>query len=90
MKRFAFKALRGELSLGACTYLCSARLMPFTKPDGGIRPIALGEVLPRLVANVALKLSIQKAVAYLAPLQQGVKGAAENIVRYIRLATQKL
>ena len=37
-------------------------------------------------------LSIQKGVAYLAPLQQGVgvKGAAENIVRYIRLATQKL
>ena len=56
-----------------------------------IRPIAIGEVYRRLVAKVALKLTLQKAVNILAPLQQcvGVKGAAENIVRFVRLLMQK-
>ena len=39
-----------------------------------------------------MKLCIKKAVALLSPLQQGVgvKGATENIIRYIRHLTQKL
>jgi len=35
----------------AALYLCAARLIPLRKKDGGIRPIAVGDTLRRLVAK---------------------------------------
>lgn len=90
MKRIILKALHGQSDIR--NFLCNASLIQFHKRNGDIRPIGVGEVIRRLVSKVALKLTINKAVAILATLQQcvGVKGAAENVVRYFRYLTQKL
>ena len=52
------------------------------KPDGGVRPVAVGECLRRLVGKILLSSSKCKSeVSQLAPLQVGVglAGAAESV-----------
>ena len=46
--------------------------MALEKPGGGIRPIAIGEVLRRLVAKCLCNLHEKEAYAYLWPRQIGV------------------
>jgi len=41
----------GRLHPRAAPYLCAARLIPLRKKDGGLRPIAVGDTLRRLVAK---------------------------------------
>ena len=66
--------------------LCSARLFPLSKPAGGVRPIAVGEVLRRLAAKVLTARYQANVVARLAPLQVGVglPGAAEALAHRVR------
>jgi hypothetical protein len=48
--------LTKRISAGTCvgqTLLCAARLTPLLKPDGGIRPIAVGEIFYRLAMKAA-------------------------------------
>ncbi len=52
--------------------LASAPLAPLLKKDGGIRPVAIGEVLRRLVSKLALTKVRHKAATMLSPLQVGV------------------
>src|SRR5271156_970441 len=49
-----------------------ANLLPFKKADGGIRPIAVGLTLRRLVAKVACRLVTEKCTEVLKPCQMGV------------------
>jgi len=60
----------GNLHPRAAPYLCAARLIPLRKKDGGVRPIAVGDTLRRLVANWLLATAQgRNAAATLAPLQ---------------------
>ena len=54
-------------------FVYSAPLIPLNKPDGSIRPIAVGEVHRRLVSKMAAAFAKKKYTkAYLEPLQVGV------------------
>jgi hypothetical protein len=63
-----------------------ASLFPFTKKDGGIRPIAVGLTLRRLVAKVACSRAMESCKTVLAPTQLGVgvKGGAEALTHAAR------
>ena len=63
---------RGEAPIFIAPYLCGAGLLARKKKDGSIRPIAVGEILRRLVAKCLCRLSSQKAASLLVPLQVGV------------------
>ena len=63
---------RGEAPTSIAPYLCGASLLALKKKDGGIRRIAVGETLRRLVAKCLCRLSSQKAASLLVPLQDGV------------------
>ncbi|CAI5534952.1 unnamed protein product, partial [Closterium sp. Naga37s-1] len=65
-------ALAGKLNTEAAELLTASRLLAFSKPQGGTRPIAVGECLLRLVAKAALFLAAEKARDHFAPLQFGV------------------
>jgi hypothetical protein len=64
--------------------LCTSRLTPLAKPDGGIRPIAVGELLYRLVVKVILRHTARPDM--LLPFQFGVgsTGGVEPMIRAIQ------
>jgi len=53
------------------SHLCGASLLP-CKKDGGLCPIAIGEVLHRLTSKCAARSVQSEALGILAPLQLGV------------------
>ena len=63
-------------------YLCGASLLPCRKKKGGLRPIAVGEVLRRLVSKCLSRAVQQEAHDVLTPLQVGVgvKHGCEAVV----------
>jgi len=75
---------------GTCpgaSMLCASRLTPLLKRDGGLRPIAVGELIYRLSTKVLLRHHF-KADSLL-PTQFGVgsKGGVEPITRLVSKAT---
>lgn len=64
--------------------LCTSRLTPLLKPDGGVRPIAVGELFYRLSTKAILKTAFKPD--FLLPNQLGVgsKGGVEPIVRAVQ------
>ena len=64
--------------------LCASRLTPLAKPDGGVRPIAVGELLYRLIVKVILRHSARPGM--LLPTQFGVgsSGGVEPMIRAIQ------
>ena len=80
---FVNSVAAGKLSRDVAPFFCGARLHALKKKDlNSIRPIAVGEVLRRLVAKcLAFKLSPQ-AATFLEPHQLGVKtrGGCEAII----------
>lgn len=69
--------------------LCAARLTPLLKPDGGIRPIAVGELFYRLAMKAIFRSNNQKS--FLSPHQFGVgtKGGTEPAIQAIRRTIQR-
>lgn len=63
--------------------LTTSRLVALDKADGGVRPIAVGELIYRLMAKVALTKSFQRE--QLAPFQLGVRspGGTEPIIHLL-------
>ena len=67
-------------ALGSCT------LIALAKPDGGIRPIAIGEVLRRLASRAVCHQWKESLGIRFSPFQYGVqtKGGAEQVLHVIR------
>ena len=63
--------------------LCTARLTPLLKPDGGLRPIAVGELFYRVATKTILNTAFKSD--FLLPNQLGVgsKGGVEPIIRLV-------
>jgi Reverse transcriptase (RNA-dependent DNA polymerase) len=76
----------GRAPTSFAPWLCGAPLTAISTPNGAVRPIAVGEVIRRLVAKCLMARVRQPAQALLAPLQLGVavKGGAEAIVHTVR------
>ena len=71
--KFVLKACKGNLPLAIQTYLCSSTLVPLKKKDGGIRPIAVGDTIRRLVGKVLLRTpEVMDEIETLHPRQCGV------------------
>ena len=71
--------------------LAGAGLVALPKPSGGVRPIAVGEILRRLTGKCLMSLVQQQARTYFWPAQVGVavKGGAEKAVHTVRAWTQR-
>ena len=79
---FATAWAEAKLPPAHSPFLCGANLTPLKKTDGGVRPVAVGETLRRLVGKVLLSTGPARAqVASLTPLQVGVgvRSAAEAV-----------
>lgn len=76
------RALAGDMPPTLRPYWASAPITPLLKPNGGIRPIAVGLTLRRLVSKVALAGVLPAVSEYLQPHQVGVgvRGGAEGLV----------
>jgi hypothetical protein len=67
---FARMCAGGQCASEAVPWLCSATLWPLRKNDGGVRPIAVGETLRRLVGKFLLQSAeAQAAVGKMEPAQ---------------------
>ena len=65
--------INGRLPAALKDHLCSSSLIPLAKKDGGIRPIAVGDTLRRLVGKVLLRSEdALEQSASLQPRQCGV------------------
>jgi hypothetical protein len=69
---FANFLAQGRALQAVQPYLIGASLTPLLKKDGGIRPIACGDVFRRLVAKCLMRSVRAKASAFFAPSQFGV------------------
>ena len=81
----------GELPKFVSQALCSASLSALLKKKCGIRPIAVGEVLRRLIAKCLAKEANLEAIQLFHSLQLGVglKGGAEAIIHSTNLSYEK-
>ena len=82
--------LRGELHCAEMMTVCRLALLP--KPDGGIRPIAIGDSLLRALGATVTGAVREQAAAVLAPHQfgVGVRGGVDQVVGYMNLAMNRL
>jgi len=78
--------INGDLPMECSQYLNSTILVPTEKPNGGIRPIAMGEIIYRLCASLAVKKMIVEVEKILTPIQLGVgfSGGCELIIHDIQ------
>ena len=83
---FCNLALSGGVPVLARAHFFGGTLHAFNKNDGGIRPIAVGLTLRRLVSKVACTKATEKCKVALAPRQLGVgvKGGAEAVAHAAR------
>ncbi|KAK2455796.1 hypothetical protein QL285_003218 [Trifolium repens] len=84
--------LGGRCPKSLSEFVASAPLTPLLKPDGGIRPIAVGTIWRRLVSKVAMKGVGKDVAKYLNDFQFGVgiSGGAEAILHSAnRLLSQR-
>ena len=84
--RLCNKMLRGEVPDQFTPILYGASLLAFSKPHGGVRPIAIGSTLRRLVAKAAVFYLKSDIKPKLFPYQLGVSipSGAEAIVHSAR------
>lgn len=78
--------LSGNVPESVCPWLYGASLTALKKKDGGIRPIAVGNVLRRLTAKLACQSTQTGANQFFQPIQLGcgTRGGAEAAVHAIR------
>ena len=66
------KLLRGQIPKHARDLLFAANLTALRKKDGGIQPIAVGNVFRRLATKIAVKRVMTELLRQLPPVQLGV------------------
>ena len=83
---------RGELPEFVSQALCRASLSALLKKNGGIRPIAVGEVLRRLIAKCLAKEANLEAKEFFQSLQLGVgvRGGMEAIIHSTKISYEKI
>lgn len=83
--------LRGELNSETCPFFYGANLCAFLKKDGGIRPIAVGCTIRRLIPKLGCFEMREKLSSYLLPHQIGfgVKHGCEAAVHALRATIRK-
>ena len=83
--------LKGTLPKKTQTFVCGANLTALRKKDGGLRPIACGDVWRRLTGRCVCKDSADLFRQALAPHQFGVavSGGTEILVHTARLLYEK-
>ncbi|KAK2402696.1 hypothetical protein QL285_052193 [Trifolium repens] len=84
--------LGGRCPKSLSKFVASAPLTPLLKPDGGIRPIAVGTIWRRLVSKVAMKGVSKDIAKYLNDFQFGIgiSGGAEAILHIVnRVLSQR-
>ena len=81
----------GRVPEEVAPYLCGARLHAAKKKDGGLRPIAVGNLLRRLTSKLMATALADRAAEHLAPHQLGVgvRGGCEAILHTVRQALEK-
>ena len=79
------KMLRAEIPRTISPFLYGASLIAFSKPGGGIRPIAIGNTLRRLTAKAAAFAAKEAVRAKLFPTQLGVAVPGGAAVSYTHL-----
>ena len=81
--------VNGTLPLEHAPFFTGANLTPLRKKDNGVRPVAVGEVLRRLVGKALLATPEAKAqLAKLQPVQAGV--GVRNATESVAMCTQNL
>ena len=72
-------------------FIAGAPLMALVKQGGGLRPIAIGETIRRLVSKCCCEATTEDAKVIFGPLQVGVatQGGAEASVHAVRKLAQK-
>ena len=85
-------ASRGQLPSFVAPAFCSATLTALNKKKTGIRPIAVGEVIRRLVAKCIAKEAAIEAVELFGSKQLGVavKGGAESIAHATKITFERM
>ncbi|KAJ2937326.1 hypothetical protein O0L34_g17637 [Tuta absoluta] len=63
--------LRGSLNAEVCPYLYGGSLCALSKKDGGVRPIAVGSTIRRLVAKLGCRAVREDMATHLQPHQVG-------------------
>ena len=86
LAEFANLVLAGRVPLLVRPSFFGATLLPFRKKDGGLRPIAVGLTLRRLISKLAASAVVTPCVQLLVPHQLGVgaRGGAEALVHATR------
>ena len=72
--------LAGKISREISSWLATSKLLPFAKSGGGVRPIAIGTGIRRVVSTLALRASSRELRKALGPCQFGV--SVKNGVEY--------
>ena len=80
----------GGVPAEVAPFLCGARLHAALKRDGGLRPIAVGNLIRRLVGKCCATRLQEKAASLLSPNQLGVgvKNGCEGILHSVRKALE--
>ena len=86
LTHFVNLILAGKAPEWVRPYLFGASLLAFSKKDGGVRPIAVGLTLRRLVAKIVCRVATEQCIDKLKPRQLGVgvKGGAEALAHGAR------
>ena len=86
LTKFTNLLLSGEVPEFARQVFYGARLCALGKKDGGVRPIAVGNVLRRLAAKVGARPSSARLGSELRPIQLGfsTRGGCEAAVHAAR------
>src|SRR2546425_1007861 len=89
---FANLALRGGVPSIVRPSFFGATLLPFVKKSGGLRPVAVGLTLRRLVAKAASSAVSSACASFFAPFQLGVgtKGGAEALAHAVKVHLDNL